>query len=295
MKPKFMQQKAILVSNLIKFDPKTGLAIISEEVLDDVIRNIKKITEQKNFVPNSPTYNHGVPAVKGMLTSACVFTTQLINSEKDPLETDKYGLLNACTNSFGKHNALINSLLVEIKNSGIVDQEVAKTKALQQATEKAIEEGTIVPTEAPEVPPVPESEEQPFTDSQLANIKSNPNPDNPESNIVYETTQDGGRFKFDKENYEITVFLDNGMTRIIELAPEGSWRRTIIKWLEKLVVGAVVAVVAVKDTIASGWNKFTGLFKKKEKALEEPQNPVVAEEAKQPLELETVEKSPATE
>ena len=116
----------------------------------------------------------------------------------------------------------------------------------------------------------PNSEEakQPFTEDQLANISGNPDLNNPESHVVDETTKDGGRFRFDKINYEVTVFKDDGTTLVIKLAPEGSWRFTILKWIKKFVDSIASGLSTIGTAISSGFKKaFGGLFGKKEPEL----------------------------
>ena len=236
------QEVAIKASKHIKFNDD-GTAIISEKALDDTIRNAQKITKQKNFVPGNEIYKHGYPALQGFLASARQMTRQLINDGAMP--TDKYLLLSAQTKSFGDQNTLANTILRDLR-----DQD--RMEAVRQRQEN----------------PNSEEAKQPFTEDQLANISGNPDLNNPESHVVDETTKDGGRFRFDKINYEVTVFKDDGTTLVIKLAPEGSWRFTILKWIKKFVDSIVSGLSTIGTTISSGFKKaFGGLFGKKEPTL----------------------------
>lgn len=233
------QEVAIKASKHIKFNAD-GTAIINEKALDDTIRNAQKITKQKNFVPGNEIYKHGYPALQGFLASARQMTRQLINDGAMP--TDKYLLLSAQTKSFGDQNTLANTILRDLR-----DQD------LMEATRKRQED------------PNSAEAKQPFTEDQLANISGNPDLSNPESHVVDETTKDGGRFRFDKINYEITVFKNDGTTVVIKLAPEGSWRFTVLKWIKKFVDSITSGLSTIGTAISSGFKKaWGGIFGKKE-------------------------------
>ena len=228
------QEVAIKASKLIKFDEQ-GNAIVSEKVLDDVIRNAQKVTTQKNFVPGSEVYSHGYPALQGFLGAARQITQTLINSGEMPI--DKYMLLSCKTKSFDKQNVLANTILKDLRDQ---DQ--------MEAVRKRKED--------------PESVEakQPFTEDQLANISSTPDLNNPESHVVDETTKDGGRFRFDKINFEITVFKTDGTTVVIALAPQGSWRFTILNWIRKMVNSISSGLTSIRTSITGGFKR---LFSRK--------------------------------
>ena len=234
------QEVAIKASKLIKFDEQ-GNAIVSEKVLDDVIRNAQKVTTQKNFVPGSEVYSHGYPALQGFLGAARQITQTLINSGEMPI--DKYMLLSCKTKSFDKQNVLANTILKDLRDQ---DQ--------MEAVRKRKED--------------PESVEakQPFTEDQLANISSTPDLNNPESHVVDETTKDGGRFRFDKINYEITIFKDDGTTTVLKLAPEGSWRFTVLKWIKKFIDAISSGLTTAGSSIKSGFKKVFGFMRKKPEA-----------------------------
>lgn len=272
--------KAVIATKKIIKGPN-GEILVTVESLDDVIRNSRKITSQKNFVPGNPQYEPGVATLKGFLKVACEITTTLINDNN--LDTDKYNLLNCKTKSFGSQNDLCNGLLKEIKEERKVDAEIKK-----------------------EVNPEDPENNKPFTEDQVANIQANPKLSDPESHEVEETTQDGGRMKFDKVAFTITVYLDNGTAKVIQLAPEGSWRQTVAKWLIIFFDSVAVAVNTVKETFKTGFNRFTGLFKKKveEKKPEAKVNdnhevvpnedvkPSPAEQVDTPVETDKVEQLP---
>lgn len=231
------QGTAIIATKKIIKGPN-GEIFVTEESLDDIIKNAKKITAQKNFVPGSQIYNHGVQALKGFLKAACDVTTALINDGN--IDVDKYSLLNCKTKTFGSKNDLCNQILQELKDEREEDAKINR-----------------------EVNPSDPDNAIPFTEEQIANIQSNPKLADPESHEVEETTKDGGRMKFNKVKFEIHVYLKDGTVKTIQLAPDGSWRQTIAKWLIAFIDAVSVAVTTVKDSIVSGFNKFTGLFKKK--------------------------------
>lgn len=276
--------KAVIATKKIIKGPN-GEILVTVESLDDVIRNSRKITSQKNFVPGNAIYDPGVATLKGFLKVAVDITTTLINDNN--LDTDKYNLLSCKTKSFGSHNDLCNELLKEIKEERKVDAEIKK-----------------------EVNPEDPENNKPFTEEQVANIQANPKLSDPESHEVEETTQDGGRMKFDKVAFTITVYLDNGTAKVIQLAPEGSWRQTVAKWLIIFFDSVAVAVNTVKETFKTGFNRFTGLFKKKveEKKPEAKVNdnhevvpnedvkpseePAPAEQVDTPVETDEVEQLP---
>lgn len=239
MLPKEVLMKA---SHLIKTDAN-GDAIVSVEILDDIIRNSQKITSQKNFVPGHPAYAHGYPALQGFIGSARTVTKALINDGKLP--SDKYMLLSCQTKSFGKQNTLVNTILQDYR-----DQD--RMLAAQQREEN----------------PNSKEAKQPFAEDQLANISSNPDLNNPESHVVEETTKDGGRFQFDKINFEITVYKDDGTTVVFKLAPQGSWRFTVLTWIRNLY-----------NSIAGGFQSIgksiKGFFSKKKEEDKQPDLKVV--------------------
>mgnify|MGYP007041527457 FL=1 len=232
------QQGRVIVATKKLIKGPNGEIMVTVESLDDIIRNAKKITSQKNFVPGNPTYEHGCATLKGFLMSAVQVTTALINDNN--MDTDKYNLLSCKTKSFGTKNDLCNQILREIKEELAEDAKINK-----------------------EVNPADPENAVPFTEEQIANIQANPKLADPESHEVEETTKDGGRMKFDKVNFEIHVYLQDGTVKTIQLAPEGSWRQTIAKWLIAFIDAVSVALTTAKDSIISGFNKFTGLFKKK--------------------------------
>lgn len=231
-------QGRVIVATKKLIKGPNGEIMVTVESLDDIIRNAKKITAQKNFVPGNPIYEHGYATLKGFLMSAVQVTTALINDNN--MDTDKYNLLSCKTKSFGTKNDLCNQILREIKEELAEDAKINK-----------------------EVNPADPENAVPFTEEQIANIQANPKLADPESHEVEETTKDGGRMKFDKVNFEIHVYLQDGTVKTIQLAPDGSWRQTIAKWLIAFIDAVSVAVTTVKDSIVSGFNKFTGLFKKK--------------------------------
>ena len=231
-------QGRVIVATKKLIKGPNGEIMVTVESLDDIIRNAKKITAQKNFVPGSPIYEHGYATLKSFLMSAVQVTTALINDNN--MDTDKYNLLSCKTKSFGTKNDLCNLILHEIKEELAEDAKINK-----------------------EVNPADPENAVPFTEEQIANIQANPKLADPESHEVEETTKDGGRMKFDKINFEIHVYLQDGTVKTIQLAPDGSWRQTIAKWLIAFIDAVSVAVTTVKDSIVSGFNKFTGLFKKK--------------------------------
>lgn len=233
---KLQREVAIKASKLIKFNDK-GEAIVSEAILDDVIKNAVKITAQRNFVVGTEVYNHGYPALQGFLSSARIITSQLILTGE--MEKDKYGLLSANTNAFKDHKKLVNSILADLRDQAKMEAEAQRTEA----------------------PESPEAKE-PFTEEQKANIMAEPDMANPETHLAEETTKDGSKFRFNKIEYELTVFLQDGTTRVFQLAPEGSWRRTIIRWLEAFCRGVKSVVVGAKDLVVSGFKRFTGFFTK---------------------------------
>lgn len=232
------QQGRVIVATKKLIKGPNGEIMVTVESLDDIIRNAKKITAQKNFVPGNPIYEHGYATLKGFLMSAVQVTTALINDNN--MDTDKYNLLSCKTKSFGTKNDLCNQILREIKEELAEDAKINK-----------------------EVNPADPENAVPFTEEQIANIQANPKLADPESHEVEETTKDGGRMKFDKVNFEIHVYLQDGTVKTIQLAPEGSWRQTIAKWLIAFIDAVSVALTTAKDSIISGFNKFTGLFKKK--------------------------------
>ena len=232
------QQGRVIVATKKLIKGPNGEIMVTVESLDDIIRNAKKITAQKNFVPGNPIYEHGYATLKGFLMSAVQVTTALINDNN--MDTDKYNLLSCKTKSFGTKNDLCNQILREIKEELAEDAKINK-----------------------EVNPADPENAVPFTEEQIANIQANPKLADPESHEVEETTKDGGRMKFDKVNFEIHVYLQDGTVKTIQLAPEGSWRQTIAKWLVAFIDAVSVALTTAKDSIISGFNKFTGLFKKK--------------------------------
>lgn len=240
------QEVAIKASKLIKFNDK-GEAIVSEVILDDVIKNAIKITDQRNFVIGTDVYNHGYPALQGFLTSAREITSSLILSGE--MEKDKYSLLSANTNAFKNHKKLVNAILSDLRDQAAMEAEAERKADPESAEAKA-----------------------PFTDEQRANIMATPDMGKPETHSAEETTKDGSKFRFNKIDYELTVFLENGTTRVFAIAPQGSWRRTIIKWLEAFCRGVKSIVVGAKDMVVSGFKRFTGFFTKgpheQEKAVE---------------------------
>lgn len=235
MKP-LQREVAIKASKLIKFNDK-GEAIVSEVILDDVIKNAVKITAQRNFVVGTEVYNHGYPALQGFLTSARIITSQLILSGE--MEKDKYGLLSANTTAFKDHKKLVNSILSDLRDQDKMEAEAQRKNAPESSEAK-----------------------EPFTEEQKANIMAEPDMANPETHSAEETTKDGSKFRFNKIEYELTIFLQDGNTRVFQLAPEGSWRRTIVRWLEAFCRGVKSVVVGAKDLIVSGFKRFTGFFTK---------------------------------
>lgn len=216
-----------------------GTITVTVESLDDAVRNTQKITNQKNFVPGNAIYNEGVNILKQYLHACCDITHQLIKDGE--LESDKYNLLNAKTKSFGKQNKLVNTLLTELKQERL------------EAARKQREEN-------------PESEEAqaPFSEEQVSNIIAEPDPEDPETHTVEEETKDGGWFGFNKINYTVRVRLMNGTYKEFQMIPEGSWRDTAIKWLQRMWAGfkkivksgADKVVEVTKDTgsaISKGW------------------------------------------
>ena len=260
------KQVAIKASKLIKFN-NDGTAIVSEKVLDDIIRNAQKITDQKNFVPGNEIYKHGYPALQGFLTSARSVTQTLINDGRMP--TDKYFLLSCKTKSFGKQNVLVNTILSDLR-----DQD--RMEAIRQREENPNS------TEA----------KQPFTEEQLANISGNPDLNNPESHVVDETTKDGGRFRFDKINYEITIFKPDGTTTVLKLAPEGSWRFTVLKWIKKFIDAISSGLTTAGSSIKSGFKKVFGFMRKKPEADLPPVETDLAVVNGQIVETETAAQQP---
>lgn len=229
MQPKEVTVKA---SKLIKFD-ENGQAIISEKVLDDVIRNAQKITSQKNFVPGSEVYSHGYPALQGFLASARQITQKLINDGIMP--SDKYMLLSCKTKSFDKQNVLANTILRDLR-----DQDQMEAARKREENPNSVEA------------------KQPFTEDQLANISSTPDLNNPESHIVDETTKDGGRLRFDKINFEITIFKTDGTTVMIAIAPQGSWRFTILSWIRRMALSVSSGFDSVRTTVTEGFKRLFG-------------------------------------
>lgn len=258
---------AIKASKLIKI--VDGVVYVSEAALDDIIKNAQKITEQKNFVQGSTVYNHGYASLQGFIAAARASTVALIESGE--MLQDKYNLLTCKVTVFGKHNKLINRILEDLKEQELLD------------AQKQREEN-------------PNSAEalQPFTEEQLSNIKAEPKVDDPESHVVNETTKDGGRLSFDKINYEILVYKQDGTTVTIRLAPEGTWRRTIINWLEKFCKGVSDVVVGIGKGIAevfsTGYSKFKGIFSKKEQLPEPPAKPALEVKGEDIVEKETESK-----
>ena len=268
---KMQREVAIKASKLIKFNDK-GEAIVSEVILDDVIKNAQKITSQRNFVVGTEVYNHSYPALVGFLTSARKITSELILTGE--MEKDKYSLLSAKTNAFKDHKKLVNSILADLRDQALMEAEKKREDEPNSAEAK-----------------------EPFTEEQKANIMAEPDMAEPETHMVEETTKDGSKFRFNKIEYELTVFLENGTTRVFQLAPEGSWRRTIIRWLEAFCRGVKNIVVGAKDLVVAGFKRFTGFFTKgphekepaKEVAAKKTELDVVADIA------ETVEPTPDTE
>ena len=201
-----------------------GTITVTVESLDDAIRNTQKITDQKNFVPGNAIYNEGVSILKQYLHACCDITHQLIKDGE--LESDKYNLLSAKTKSFRKQNELVNRLLMELKQERL------------EAGRKQREEN-------------PESEEAqaPFSEEQVSNIISEPDPKDPETHTAEEETKDGGWFRFDKINYTVRVRLMDGTYKDFRMAPEGSWRNTAIKWLQRMWDGFKKVIKSSTDKV----------------------------------------------
>lgn len=228
-----------------------GTITVTVESLDDAVRNTQKITDQKNFVPGHAIYNEGVTILREYLRACCEITHQLLKDGE--IEKDKYNLLNAKTKSFRKQNELVNNILKELREERL------------EAGRKQREEN-----------PTSEEAEAPFTEEQFSNIIAEPVPEDPDTHIAEEETKDGGWLRFDKINYTVKVRLQDGSFREFSLAPEGSWRNTALKWLERLWKGIkdlfkagsdrVVSVAKeTKTAFSTGWsNMTTRLFGKKE-------------------------------
>lgn len=207
---------------------------IIPESLDDIIKNVKKMIYDRNFVVGSKYYKEKLPIVKGILQGACLATIELVKrgEANNGIDTDKYGLLNAQATTFGKYNDFVNKLLVDLAEERKQDQ--------KNLTELGLDESDL-----------------PLSDEEQVKLIAEPTSDTTTHNVDVET-KDGGRFTFDKINYSCTIHFKDGSTKTIALVPQGSWRATALEWLKEFFEAVKVGLVKAFDIISS---PFKSLYK----------------------------------
>lgn len=221
-------QKAIKVQTSKVLGPNGE---VIPATLDDIIKQVKKVILDRNYVIGSKTYQTNFPIVKGYLQSACLCTIELIKrgAEKGGLDEDKYNLLTAKTKSFGTKNDHINGILAEL------------------AEERAQDAKDKVDLDMDDNP------ENPITDEEEAKLLAEPTAD-PDTHVVDITTKDGGELKFDKQSGEITIKNEDGTTQTVTMSKLETWRKTAMAWIsafiENLKTKAGKAVEAVSDFLS---------------------------------------------
>lgn len=224
---------------------------IIPESLDDIIKNIKEMVFQRDFVEGSKVFINVRPAVKGMLNSACLATTELLNkgSANGGIDTDKYNLLTAKTKSFNNKNGVVNKMLAEL----------AEERLLAEQTKPQDENA------------------EPLSDEEKAKLLAEPTED-VDTHKADITTKDDGRFTFDKKNFKLTLHFNDGTTRELTLAPEGTWRNTALNWICKFFKSIKDGVVKTAKTIGGFFSRLNPFKLKKDERVptgwDEEGNPI---------------------
>ena len=205
-----------------------------EASLDDMIKNARKITLERNFIPGSAVYNTLFATLKATLNSACLCTIELlkVGASGGGIDVDKYQLLSGTTKSFGQKNDMVNAILLELADERLQDQKDRFELDMD------------------------DDKENPLTDSERAILLAEPTKDADTQKATI-TTKDGFKWNFDKVGYTISfIGAKTGEPVVVSLAPEGSWRNTALKWIESLLSsikdGAIMlygACLAIADTV----------------------------------------------
>ncbi len=232
---------------------------VIEASLDDIIKNTKELVFKREFVVGSKQFKVEGPIVKGMLESACKATIELINrgAANGGIDTDKYNLLNAKTKVFNNKNGIINDMLAEL---------AAERKAAEQAK--------------------PQTEDTPpLSEEEKAKLLAEPTEDADTHKAVVTTTDDG-RFTFDKKNFKLTLHFNDGTTRELTLAPEGTWRNTALNWLCTFFKSIKDGVVKTAKSIGGFFSRLNPFKLKKDDRVptgfDERGNPLYETEAEKP-------------
>ena len=241
--------------------------------LDDLVKQIRTIVSDKNFIKNSRTYNNAKGGVEALLISAYRVTTYLVNlgAEKGGLDSDKYNILTAKTSSFGNKSALVNELILSIQKEAADGMKDLENLPELKDT-KITEEGEEEPLEADQkakllAEPVTEKEVQESRDPEQDNSElPDPFEQAYADNVVEIIVKDGGRLIVDKTNGEAEIFLLDGTSKVFKIVQEKNWRTTALNWLRRAFRAVKKAAVKVAKVL----NPFNWFKKKEEKPTSIP-------------------------
>lgn len=216
-----------------------GSLYFGVENLDDIVKSFRKFLLQRKFsnYPNPQNRNYLLEVVVGaaQYTKQIVYLTQgLIENKK--LESDPYGFLTGTVDSFQRWNKLINTEWVPTAKKVLAEEEQKlKQKEAEQSSKDSQQSNQEVITSA---------EDSVLSSVEIAAIVAEPR--GKEDVKVEVKTTKHQKWIFDKKEFTLTYQSAQGK-RVIKIAPQGSWRSTILKWIYKICAWIKQKYIDFKD------------------------------------------------
>ena len=243
---------------------------VLHQYLKTELRKLRKLGAKNTA---SPQFLKSKPAFVAIGLQLCKATSILIRrgEEKDGVAGDDNNILSGNYNQLGSDNPFMQEVLKEArlayKKSGTDDVEVAWKDPETGKTTTCLY-SKICPSdfEATEDNPVSAVFDDQNASAVLDDISGKDKDTLTEDQkVVDSTTKDGGRVRWDKENMTIQFYYGDGTKMApIALAPQNTWRRTVVNFVLAILRGVWQTVRHPIETARKVGRKFMSLFSKKD-------------------------------